>query len=216
LKPGKPKAKSEKEGEVDRVYRLLKNWILQCEFLPGTFLAEASLARRCETSRTPIREACNRLAQEGWISGIRHRGYVIPPISIRDIVEIYEYRKLLECFNAEKAAQTASREQLADLVGIIEVENKPKAKANEIFDANDAFHLRIAEIAGNQRVLARLKLTLEYVHRLALLSTQKDSGWIPHREILTALETRKPFQARKAMAAHIDNSRDRILKLFGT
>ena len=205
----------EKEGEVDRVYRTLKSWILQCEFRPGDFLAEASLARRCETSRTPIREACNRLSQEGWISGIRHKGYVIPPISIRDIVEIYEYRRLLECFNAEKAAQTASREQLADLVDIVEIENKRAAKISDIMVANDAFHLAIAAIAGNQRVLVRLKLTLEYVHRLALLA-QKDGGWIPHCEILTALESRKAIQARKAMAAHIDNSRDRMLKLFGT
>src|SRR4029077_19118423 len=97
------------EGEVDRVYRLLKNCILQCEFRPGDFLAEVNLAERCETSRTPIREACNRLSQEGWISGIRHKGYVVPSISARDIVEIYEYRKLLECFNSEKAAQTATR-----------------------------------------------------------------------------------------------------------
>jgi DNA-binding GntR family transcriptional regulator len=208
--------KGEKEGEVDRVYRTLKSWILDCEFRPGDFLAEASLARRCQTSRTPIREACNRLSQEGWISGIRHKGYVIPPISIRDIVEIYEYRRLLECFTAEKTAQTASREQLADLSNLVEIENKNDAKMSEIMVANDAFHLAIAAIAGNQRVLLRLKLTLEYVHRLALLATQKDGGWIPHCEILTALETRKAGQARKAMAAHIDNSRDRMLKLFGT
>jgi GntR family transcriptional regulator, rspAB operon transcriptional repressor len=202
-------------GEVDRVYRLLKNWILQCEFRPGDFLAEATLARQCKTSRTPVREACNRLSQEGWISSIRHKGYVIPPISIRDIVEIYEYRKLLECFNAEKAAQTASREQLADLSNIVEVENNRTSKVSDIMAANDVFHLAIAEIAGNHHILVRLKATLEYVHRLAILSTQKDSGWIPHWEILNAMESRKGIQARKAMAAHIDNSRDRILKLFG-
>jgi DNA-binding GntR family transcriptional regulator len=207
---------NKREGDVDRVYRLLKNWILQCEFRPGDFLAEVNLAQRCKTSRTPIREACNRLSQEGWISAIRHKGYVVPPISIRDIVEIYEYRKLLECFNAEKAAQTASPEQLTKLSAIIEVENKRKAKMSDILAANEAFHLGIAEIAGNQRVLVRLKLTLEYVHRLDILSTQKDSAWIPHGEILAALETRKAIQARKAMAAHIDNSRDRMLKLFGT
>jgi DNA-binding GntR family transcriptional regulator len=205
-----------KEGEVDRVYRMLKTWILQCEFRPGDFLAEASLARRCETSRTPIREACNRLAQEGWISGIRHKGYVIPPISIRDIVEIYEYRRLLECFTAEKTAQTATREQLAELWEIVDIENKGDANMPDVMVANDQFHLTIAGIAGNQRVLLRLKLTLEYVHRLALLGTQRHAGFIPHCEILKALETRKPIQARKAMAAHIDNSRDRMLKLFGT
>lgn len=204
------------EGEVDRVYRMLKHWILQCDFRPGDFLAEVDLARQCETSRTPIREACNRLSQEGWISRIRHKGYMVPAISIRDIVEIYEYRKLLECFNAEKAAHTASVEQIANLRLILEVESRPKAPLADILSANDAFHMGIAEIARNQRVLDQMRLTLEYVHRLDVLSTQRDSGWIPHGEIFAALEARKPTLASKAMAAHIDHSRDRMLRLFGT
>lgn len=204
------------EGEVDRVYRLLKNWILQCEFRPGDFLTEVNLAERCETSRTPIREACNRLSQEGWISGIRHKGYVLPSISARDIVESYEYRKLLECFNAEKAAQTATREQLVHLGRILEVEKKLKIKIDDIVVANEAFHRGLGEIAGNRRVEVRLKLTLEYVHRLDVLSIQTDSVWIGHGDILAALETRKAAQARRAMAAHIDKARDRMLNLFGT
>ena len=207
---------AEAEGEVDRVYRSLKNWILQCEFHPGDFLAEVDLARRCETSRTPIREACNRLSQERWISQIRHKGYMIPHISVRDILEIYEYRKLLECFNAEKAAHLASPEQLAKLRLIIETENKPKPPMSEILAANEAFHLGMGEIASNQRIMDQLKLALEYVHRLDVLSTQRDSEWVPHGEIFSALERRKPSQASKATAAHIDHARDRMLKLFGT
>ena len=207
---------AEQEGEVDRVYRLLKNWILDCNFKPGDFLSEVELSRRCETSRTPIREACNRLSQEKWISRIRHKGYMVPPISIREIVEIYEYRKLVECFTAEKAAHTASAEQIAKLRRIIDVESRPKAKMSDILSANDAFHMGIGEIARNQRILDQLKLTLEYVHRLDVLSTQHDLAWVPHGEILLALEAHKPVQANKAMAAHIDSSRDRMLKLFGT
>ena len=204
------------EGEVDRVYRSLKNWILQCEFLPGAFLAEVELARRCETSRTPVREACNRLSQEGWISQIRHKGYMIPQISVRDIVEIYEYRKVLECFNAEKAARLASPAQLERLQLLIETENKPKPAMGEILAANEAFHLGMGEIASNQRVMDQLKLALEYVHRLDVLSTRRDSEWVPHGEIFCALERRKPTEATRAIAAHIDHARDRMLKLFGT
>ena len=206
---------AESEGEVDRVYRSLKNWILQCEFRPGDFLAEVELARRCDTSRTPIREACNRLAQEGWIAQIRHKGYMIPQISVRDIVEIYEFRKLLECFNAEKAAHLASPEQLAKLGAIIETENQARPPMSEILAANEAFHLGMGEIASNQRVMDQLKLCLEYVHRLDILSTQRHSDWVPHGEIFSALERRKPSQASKATAAHIDHARDRMLKLFG-
>jgi DNA-binding GntR family transcriptional regulator len=215
LKAG-PAVEASTKGEVDRVYQMLKDWILKCDFQPGSFLAEVDLARRCETSRTPIREACNSLSKEGWILRIRHKGYMIPAISIRDIVETYEYRKLLECFNARKAAHTATAEQIAKLRLILEVENRPKALPAEILAANDAFHMGIAEITPNLRVLDQMHLTLDYVHRLDVLSTQRDTGWIPHGEILAALEAHKSALASMAMAAHIDHSRDRMLRLFGT
>jgi DNA-binding GntR family transcriptional regulator len=99
---------------------------------------------------------------------------------------------------------------------ILEVEKKHKTKMDDILAANEAFHLGLGEIAGNRRVLVRLKLTLEYVHRLDVLSIQTDSAWIGHGDIFAALESRKAVQARKAMAAHIDKARDRMLKLFGT
>src|SRR5262245_33090093 len=99
------KPKAGKESEVDRVYRLLKAAILQGEFVPGDFLSEVDLARQSETSRTPVREACTRLCHEGWISQIRYKGYMIPTISVREIFELYEYRKVLECFTAGKVAE---------------------------------------------------------------------------------------------------------------
>ena len=70
-------------------------------------------------------------------------------------------------------------------------------------------------MASNQHVLDHLKAVLEYVHRLDILSTQRDASWVPHEEIVAALEARKPIQAREVMAAHVDSARDRMLKLFG-
>lgn len=208
--------KAEPEGEVDRVYRQLRTWLLECEYKPGDFLSEVELARLCETSRTPVREACNRLSQEKWITRIRHKGYMVPPISIRQIVETYEYRKLLECFTAERAAQTANAEEISRLAKIVETEKRAKANVSDVVAANAAFHIGLAEIARNQRVLEEIRSTLEYVHRLDVLSTQRDTVWIPHGEILNALQARKPALAGKAMAAHVDHSRDRMLRLFGS
>jgi DNA-binding GntR family transcriptional regulator len=206
--------KARKEGEVDRVYRLLKSWLMECEFAPGQSLAEVDLARRCETSRTPVREACNRLVQDGWIVSLHHRGYQVTPVSIKELLATYEYRKLLECFAAEKTAHVATSEKLTELRDIVSVETDRTADVGRVIEASDAFHLAIAEIAGNRQVIAQLKLTLEYVHRLDRLSTQKERSWIPHGEILAALETRRPSEARQAMAAHIDYARDRMLRLF--
>jgi GntR family transcriptional regulator, rspAB operon transcriptional repressor len=209
-----PLTGADKEGEVDRVYRLLKTWLVECKLPPGDFLSEVELAKQCQTSRTPVREACNRLSQDGWLTRIRQKGYLVTPVSVRDLLQLYEYRKLLECFSAEKAAQTASTEQLENLVRMVEIERKPQPEMSEIISGSDSFHLGIAEIAGNKRVYSQLKLTLEYVHRLDTLSSQKDRAWIPHGEILGALQARKPADAHQAMAAHIEYARERMLKLF--
>ena len=209
------KPKVETESEVDRVYRLLKAAIMQCEFAPGDFLVEVDLARQCETSRTPVREACTRLGHEGWISQIRFKGYMVPTISVREIVELYEYRKVLECFAAEKVAETATEKQVAELAKMIEVERGPNPKPRELVEANEVFHLGVAAAAGNERICDQLKLLLEHVHRLDILGTQKEPGWIPHHDLLEMLKAHKPDEARRMMASHIDSSRDRMLKLFG-
>jgi len=210
------KVGSEREGEVDRVYRVLKAWILEARLRPGDFLSEVDLARQCETSRTPIREACNLLSKEKWIQRIRHKGYVIPPISIREIVEVYEHRKLLECFCAERAAATATPDEVKVLREIIAVEGRLDLDIAEFLKANHQFHLRLGEIARNQRILDQLVLTLEYVHRLDVLSTQRDNRPVLHREIMQAIEARNVGGANQAMAEHIGASRDRMLRLFGT
>ena len=208
--------KKGQEGEVDRVYRLLRTWILECRLKPGEFVSEVEMARQCETSRTPIREAFNLLSQEKWIQRIRHRGYLIPPISIREIVETYEYRKLLEGFTTERTAHSASPEEIERLAAIVSIETNPDLDPVEFLKANDAFHMDLARLARNQRVLDQLKLVLDYVHRLDVLSTQRDRHFVPHGEIVRALRERKPDEARAAMAAHVDVSRDRMLKLFGS
>jgi DNA-binding GntR family transcriptional regulator len=206
--------KSKKGGEVDRVYRLLKSWILNCRFRPGDFLPEVEVAAQCNTSRTPIREACNRLAEEKWLSKIQNKGYVITTISVQDIMEIYQYRKLLECFTAERAAELADDDDLQSLKKIIAVENKRGAKVSEVVAANYVLHTRIGQLAQNQRIYNQLTLTLEYVQRLDILSTRRDEEWVHHGRIMAALEAHDLKGAHEAMAEHIDKSRERMLRLF--
>ncbi len=207
--------KSKKLGEVERVYQILREWLISTKIAPGEFLSEPDLAARCKTSRTPVREACTRLMQDKWLSRIPRKGFLVTPISVRDIIEMYEYRKLLECFSAEKVAQTASREQLEELSQIVKPETIPSAHLDVILKANERFHQRLSEMAGNQRVLNQLNLTIGYVSRLDTLCTQTVPGWIGHAEILRALKARQPIEARQAMALHVDLSRDKMVKLFG-
>jgi DNA-binding GntR family transcriptional regulator len=209
------KTKAHKLGEVERAYRILRDWLITAKLAPGEFLSEADLAERCGTSRTPVREACTRLMQDKWLSRIPRKGFLVTPISVRDIIDMYQYRKLLECFAAEKAAQAANSEQISELRSLVASENNPAAELAEILRANEAFHRRLSELAGNQRVVSQLSLTLAYVTRLDTLCTQTVPGWIGHTEILRAIEMHQPAEARHAMEIHIDDSRDKMIKLFG-
>lgn len=214
---GNPAPSPEPVGEVDRVYRTLKSWILQGRLRPGDLLSEVDLARQCETSRTPIREACNLLSKEKWIQRIRHKGYRMTPLSIRDLLDAYEFRAVLECFNAERTAASATPEEILALREIVACEDALESTNMPAFLANNQrFHLRLGEIAGNGRVIDQLKLTLEYVQRLDILSTQRDIRPVSHREIMRAIEARNPAAAVRAMADHIHVSRDQMLRLFGT
>jgi DNA-binding GntR family transcriptional regulator len=139
---------------------------------------------------------------------------MVTPISVRDIVDMYDYRKLLECFAAEKLAQTGSHDQISELAAIVAPEKDPAASLEQILLANQSFHRRLSELAGNQRVMGQLNLTLGYVTRLDTLCTQTVPGWIGHADILRALEKREPLEARQAMQVHVDASRDKMIKLF--
>jgi len=211
----RPKSKAEHLGEVERVYRQLKSWLVEAQLAPGEILSELDLAASCNTSRTPVREAFSRLAQDGWLKRIPHKGYLVAPISIRDILELYEYRKILECFAAERVAQSTRHEILDELEGIVRVEKDRDAPLADVLEANGAFHLRLAELSSNQRVTSQVSLVLCYVRRLDTICTQKVPGWIGHDEILRALGAHEPETARAAMAQHIDLSRDKMLRLFG-
>ncbi len=209
------RSKAEHLGEVERVYRLLKSWLVEAQLAPGDILSEIDLASRCRTSRTPVRESFSRLAQDGWLKRIPRKGYLVAPISIREIVELYEYRKVLECFAAERVAQSASPEVIKELEGIVAIETTDGAPFTEILAANGAFHLRLAELSMNARIASQVSLVLCYVKRLDTICTQSVPGWIGHQEIISALRAHQPEVAREAMASHIDLSRDKMLRLFG-
>jgi DNA-binding GntR family transcriptional regulator len=152
--------------------------------------------------------------QDKWLSRIRRKGFMVTPISVRDIIDMYEYRKLLECFSAEKVTQTATEEQIEELHSIVAPEDCAAAALPDILRANADFHRRLSELAGNQRVTSQLNLTLDYVTRLDTLCTQTVPGWIGHADIIRAIETRRPAEAHQAMQVHIEDSQDKMVKLF--
>jgi DNA-binding GntR family transcriptional regulator len=211
-----PRASSTKNQaeEVERVYRLLREWLITAQLPPGEFLSDAVLGEAMQDQPNPVREACSGLAQDKCL-------YLIPveatikPISVRDIVELYEFRKLLECFSAERVARASTPECVAQLRNIDAVKSDGERDLKKILLANEAFHVTLAEMAGDQCVIDQLQLALCYLRPLDTMCTQTVPSWIGHREIVRAIEQGKLSEARRAITKHVDASLEKMIRLSG-
>jgi DNA-binding FadR family transcriptional regulator len=205
--------KTNKLGEVERVYRILRDWLKAAKLPPGEFLSEIDLAERCGTSRTPVREACTRLMQDKWLSRIRRKGFMVTPISVRDIIDMYEYRKLLECSSAEKVARRPKDKSKSG------APSSPGNQSGGGLTRYSAGQWRVPSAvggtcrqpAGNHPTEPDPRLCDSPGYALHPNRARLDWAW-RHSSIY---RDPPPAQARQAMQVHIDDSRDKMVKLFG-
>src|SRR5918999_6314275 len=116
FKKSKPKARAS-ENLSARVYLEIKNLILCNEVMPGQKMHHQELSDRLGVSRTPVREALNRLVQEGYVSFLPNRGFTCKEIRLQEAEELYDLREALEVFAVQKAIENltdAALEQLRE------------------------------------------------------------------------------------------------------
>src|SRR6185503_1007776 len=154
-----------------RVYEVVRDRILANALAPRTYVREEELATAMGVSRTPVREALNRLASEGFLERLPHRGFRVAERSIEELAHVFTVVQALELLASELAFPRIRPSDLARL----EEANAGFAAAvakNDVataVDLNDRFHHMLAEMSGNP-VLPRLLDDLRrQVHRLEVL-----------------------------------------------
>lgn len=208
----KSAASNEPRSEVERVYHLLRDWMITAELRPGAFLSEPELAERCGTSRTPVREALSRLAQDGWVLSFHRKGFQVRPITLRDISELYVYRRLFERYACERAAATATPAQIAAWEHILDLEECPGLPRVELAARNEQFHLALAERTENERIIGQMRLVMAYLRRLDSLVSVVDQ--VDHRAILRAIKEQDGVRAGYLMGEHVDFARSEMIRVF--
>src|SRR5881296_363160 len=104
---------------ADQVASILRRRILDGELLPGTALQEVPMATSLGVSRNTVREATRILSLEGLLKRSAHRGVAVAQLSLKDVAEIYQVRRLLE-IPAVLAAKPDSTEVFSELRGSLE------------------------------------------------------------------------------------------------
>ena len=142
------------EGRVEALYVRLKEMTVNFGVRPGEHLNEVALARALDASRTPLREALNRLVAERLIEFRPGKGFFCRDLDVRSIYDLYEVRQALECAAVRLACQRASDTAIAALKDALYANGLSWVgkTIREVTEADEAFHVAIAEASGNAEV----------------------------------------------------------------
>jgi len=203
---------------AESVYRAFRRDLISLEHRPGASLTEQELAARYGTSRVPVREACRRLQQEGLLAAIPYKGYFVNHISMKQIADCFELRLLLETHAAELAVARATDADVAKLrrAAAVEYTYHDWESYAEFLEQNLEFHLLVAALSGNDRLVATLRDLLSSMQRFFFLGLDLgDYGGemrAEHEVLVGALEGRDAGAAVESLRRQISRSRDRIVR----
>src|SRR4249919_508859 len=125
---------------TDQVRDQIRRDILHCVWRPGSEVSEGQLARRYGFGKAPVRAALHRLAQEGLVRAVPRRGYVVVPLTVRDVHDVFEFRLLLEPATVRLAVGRLTPESRQHLEGLCHADLENGLAFNE---ANTEFHVSI-------------------------------------------------------------------------
>jgi DNA-binding GntR family transcriptional regulator len=190
-------------------YRRLREAIVDGRFQPNQRLVEADLARTYAAGRTAIRAALVRLDQEGLVERQPNRGARVRLVSDREALEIEEVRVALEQMLARHAATRITRNDVADLRGILE-EMSARVEAGDPLgysELNARFHEMIWTIADQSvatTLVANLKSqSIRFQYRTILQPGRPDRSLREHGVIVEALASGDPDASEAAMREHL-------------
>ena len=200
-------------SNVDSIYQTVRAMAAAFEFKPEERINESDLSKRLGISRTPLREALNRLVAEGLLTVQEGRGFFCRSLVPEQIVHIYELRQAIESETVMRAVERASDAELTDLknhLDDIAAKYVSTSSAREIVELDEAFHLRIAELSKNGelvRALENLNEQIRYVRWISMRS-KIDITKSVHEEIINAMLARDVATSVARMRAHIEKSTD--------
>ena len=209
------------ETLADQAYSLLKKGIIVGQLKGGESLPEEKIAKDLGISRTPLRDALNRLVAEGLVIQGKGRPAIVASFTKEHSLEYMELRSLLEVNNVEKIISKIDtaflqllRNNLAEQLDAIERDNY-----QDFIELDRAFHLLLASPNKNNEFRQMIHRLNTGVNRAFLvlsstIPTSAKGAYEEHLEIVEALEKRDVRLARNKVIVHLDNVEKRFLSYY--
>lgn len=193
----------------EQVYRKLKESILNVMLEPNKRLIEEKLAAEMGTSRTPVREAIQKLEKEGLIYKLPRGGFAVNVISDDDIEEVFGIRSVLEGYAGYLATLRATNDDLRAMEAIV---NKQEAcldngETDEIIRLNTDFHDILYKCAKSKKLVAIINDLRDFIYRYRILILRYEGmatiAIQDHKEMITLMRAKNARQVEKLVRKHI-------------
>lgn len=206
----------------DQIYEFLKENILLGKIAPGERIIESRIAEDLKTSRTPVREAFQRLVQDGLVERVTQGGVRVSVITPRMIKEVFGIRGVLEVYAVELVCDNIEAETIIKLKELAQQARKllssPEANDPEglitLWKINTSFHETIYRATGSEHLLKLVGQLNSLVRRFRFLSMRKTRirAWDQHELIIKYLEDKDRAMLGELMKAHIEEAASDTLK----
>lgn len=200
-----------------RIYDELVRMITEGELLPGTPLDEKALTEALGVSRTPFREAVAILASDGLVEVRPYRGFYVRSFTRKEIDDLYQLRRTLECFAIRLAVENISNADIARLETILD--ESVAALEREDWAAyavhDTAFHAMIAQLSDSSPLITTLERLSLQIQMCRVLANRSESfakeAALERDSILRALRDRDADRAAELLDAHIAHAQKTVL-----
>ena len=200
---------------ADQAHAQLKQLIFDFALMPGDRCSENDLAQRLAISRTPLRQALQRLQREGFVQVSAKIGWQVAPLDFDIFDELYDLRTLIECHAAQLLAEAEHRPTLPALAEVwLLPEAERLADGAEVGRLDEAFHAQLVQGSGNRemaRVHRSITERIRIIRRLDFTKTARvQATYDEHARILGAITRRRADEAQRLLRAHIAQSKTEV------
>ncbi|MGK7376913.1 GntR family transcriptional regulator [Planococcus sp. 1R117A] len=197
----------------DFVYMELKKLIISGDLEPSQQINEKALAEKLSISRTPIREALNRIELEELIVRMPNGRIRVAPVSVEEAKEIFTVRSLLEGVVAKEAAMKITSGELGELKFLTEllIRSAEQGDSEKVIFYGDKFHHMLYDVSGNRTVVKILNNMNDHIMRYRSLGpktskSRSSAAAEEHLALYKVIEQKDGEQAEILMREHIRNS----------
>ncbi|MCX5811846.1 MAG: GntR family transcriptional regulator [Proteobacteria bacterium] len=202
----------------EQVHKKLKESIINGILPPNKRLIEEKIAAEAEMSRTPVREAIQKLEKEGLIHKLPRGGYAVNVVTVEDVDDVFGLRSVIEGYAAYLATLRATGEDIAVLEEIVKKEEKnlKEKRYDEIIELNTTFHEKLYKIARSSKLYAMIYDLRDYIHRfrVIILSYQDfvEISINDHKDMIALMKVKDATRVEKLVRKHITRGKNLLKK----